>query len=128
MWVNWAPVMTVLAALLDCGFCARTPMQWLTEPNAGFTKSDQPVLPVIREGLYSFQHVNLADQRWDANSLPNGMERIIRKRKEVPEIGWGIFLSFLQERQKYWRSGTTAQQLKLLKSFCKRFTLPRLSP
>ena len=27
--------------------CARTPMQWSTEPNAGFTKSDKPVMPVI---------------------------------------------------------------------------------
>jgi maltose alpha-D-glucosyltransferase/alpha-amylase len=71
--------------------CARTPMQWSTEPNAGFTKSDEPVLPVIHDGPYSFQHVNVADQRRDPNSLLNWMERIIRMRKEVPEIGWGDF-------------------------------------
>jgi maltose alpha-D-glucosyltransferase/alpha-amylase len=71
--------------------CARTPMQWSTEPNAGFTKSDKPVLPVINDGPYSFQHVNVADQRRDPNSLLNWMERIIRMRKEVPEIGWGDF-------------------------------------
>jgi maltose alpha-D-glucosyltransferase / alpha-amylase len=71
--------------------CARTPMQWSTEPNAGFTKSDKPVLPVISDGAYSFQHVNVADQRRDPNSLLNWMERIIRMRKEVPEIGWGDF-------------------------------------
>jgi maltose alpha-D-glucosyltransferase / alpha-amylase len=71
--------------------CARTPMQWSTEPNAGFTKSEKPVLPVISDGPYSFQHVNVADQRRDPNSLLNWMERIIRMRKEVPEIGWGDF-------------------------------------
>jgi maltose alpha-D-glucosyltransferase / alpha-amylase len=71
--------------------CARTPMQWSTEPNAGFTKSDQPVLPVISDGPYAFHHVNVADQRRDPNSLLNWMERIIRMRKEVPEIGWGDF-------------------------------------
>jgi maltose alpha-D-glucosyltransferase / alpha-amylase len=71
--------------------CARTPMQWSTEPNAGFTKSDKPVLPLISDGPYSFQHVNVADQRRDPNSLLNWMERIIRMRKEVPEIGWGDF-------------------------------------
>jgi maltose alpha-D-glucosyltransferase/alpha-amylase len=71
--------------------CARTPMQWSTEPNAGFTKSDRPVLPVISDGPYGFQHVNVADQRRDPNSLLNWMERIIRMRKEVPEIGWGDF-------------------------------------
>jgi maltose alpha-D-glucosyltransferase/alpha-amylase len=71
--------------------CARTPMQWSTEPNAGFTTSDSPVLPVISDGPYSFQHINVADQRRDPNSLLNWMERIIRMRKEVPEIGWGDF-------------------------------------
>jgi maltose alpha-D-glucosyltransferase / alpha-amylase len=71
--------------------CARTPMQWSTEPNAGFTKNAKPVLPVISSGPYSFEHVNVADQRRDPNSLLNWMERIIRMRKEVPEIGWGDF-------------------------------------
>jgi maltose alpha-D-glucosyltransferase / alpha-amylase len=71
--------------------CARTPMQWSTEPNAGFTKSEHPVLPVIDHGPYSFDHVNAADQRRDPNSLLNWMERMIRMRKEVPEIGWGDF-------------------------------------
>ena len=34
--------------------CARTPMQWSTEPHGGFTKSDKSVLPVIDEGPYGF--------------------------------------------------------------------------
>ena len=34
--------------------CARTPMQWSTEPHAGFTRADKPVLPVIDDGLYGF--------------------------------------------------------------------------
>ena len=71
--------------------CARTPMQWSIEPHAGFTQSDHPILPVISDGPYSFQHVNVADQRRNPNSLLNWMERIIRMRKEVPEIGWGDF-------------------------------------
>lgn len=74
--------------------CARTPMQWSTEPNGGFTKSRKPILPVISDGAYGFEHVNVAAQRRDPNSLLNWMERIIRMRKEVPEIGWGDF-SFL---------------------------------
>jgi maltose alpha-D-glucosyltransferase/alpha-amylase len=78
--------------------CARTAMQWSTEPNGGFTKSEKPVMPIISDGPYSFQHVNVAAQRRDPNSLLNWMERLIRMRKELPEIGWGDF-SFL-------RSGT----------------------
>jgi maltose alpha-D-glucosyltransferase/alpha-amylase len=77
--------------------CARTPMQWSTEPHGGFTKCDKPVLPVIDDGVYGFEHVNVAAQRRDPNSLMNWMERIIRMRKEAPEIGWGDF-SFLATR------------------------------
>jgi maltose alpha-D-glucosyltransferase/alpha-amylase len=71
--------------------CARTPMQWSTEPHAGFTRSDEPVLPVIDDGPYGFRKINAADQRRDPESLLNWTERIIRMRKEVPEIGWGSF-------------------------------------
>ncbi len=79
--------------------CARTPMQWSTEPNAGFTKSEKPVLPVIDAGPYGFEHINVAAQRRDPDSLLNWMERIIRMRKEVPEIGWGDF-SFISAQAK----------------------------
>ena len=71
--------------------CARTPMQWSDEPNAGFTKSEKPILPVISSGPCGYEHVNAARQRRDPNSMLNWMERIIRMRKEVPEVGWGDF-------------------------------------
>ncbi|WP_250125590.1 alpha-amylase family protein [Chroococcidiopsis sp. CCMEE 29] len=70
---------------------ARTPMQWSSEPNAGFSTAlaDQLVLPVITEGEYSYKHVNVIVQRCDPKSLLNWMERAIRMRKECPEFGWG---------------------------------------
>jgi maltose alpha-D-glucosyltransferase/alpha-amylase len=71
--------------------CARTPMQWSTEPQAGFTKSAKPILPVISGGPFGFEHVNAAEQRRDPSSMLNWTERLIRMRKEVPEIGWGDF-------------------------------------
>jgi maltose alpha-D-glucosyltransferase/alpha-amylase len=71
--------------------CARTPMQWSTEPHGGFTTSDKPVVPVISEGPYGYQHVNAAVQRRDPNSMLNWIERIVRMRKEVPEVGWGEY-------------------------------------
>jgi maltose alpha-D-glucosyltransferase/alpha-amylase len=77
--------------------CARTPMQWSNEPHGGFTKSDKPIAPVISGGPYGYEHVNAAEQRRDPESLLNWIERIIRMRKEVPEIGWGDF-TFLQTR------------------------------
>jgi maltose alpha-D-glucosyltransferase/alpha-amylase len=71
--------------------CARTPMQWSTEPQAGFTDGGKPPLPVISDGPYGYEHVNAAQQRRDPNAMLNWTERIIRMRKEVPEVGWGDF-------------------------------------
>ncbi|UFZ02349.1 alpha-amylase family protein [Bradyrhizobium ontarionense] len=71
--------------------CARTAMQWSTEPQGGFTKCETSVSPVIDHGPYGYDHVNAAKQRRDPNSMLNWTERIIRMRKEVPEIGWGDF-------------------------------------
>jgi maltose alpha-D-glucosyltransferase/alpha-amylase len=71
--------------------CARTAMQWSNEPHGGFTKSDKPRVPVISGGPYSFEHINAAIQRRHPDSLLNWTERIIRMRKEVPEVGWGDF-------------------------------------
>ncbi|HEV7434375.1 MAG TPA: alpha-amylase family protein [Pseudorhizobium sp.] len=69
----------------------RTPMQWSDEPQGGFTKSDKPVAPVISKGPFGFTHINVAEQRRSPDSLLNWMERLIRMRKEVPEIGWGDY-------------------------------------
>ncbi len=67
----------------------RTPMQWSDEPHAGFTGAARPLKPVISEGPYGYHQVNVAQQRRDPNSFMNWMERMIRARKEAPEIGWG---------------------------------------
>jgi maltose alpha-D-glucosyltransferase/alpha-amylase len=71
--------------------CSRTPMQWSTEPHGGFSKAAKTILPVISEGPWSYQQINAAAQRRDPESLLNWTERIIRMRKECPEIGWGDF-------------------------------------
>jgi maltose alpha-D-glucosyltransferase/alpha-amylase len=71
--------------------CGRTPMQWSNEPHGGFTKSDTPQTPVISGGPYGYEHINAAIQRRHPQSLLNWTERIVRMRKEVPEVGWGDF-------------------------------------
>ena len=71
--------------------CARTAMQWSNEPHGGFTKNAKPHTPVIDKGPYGYQHINAAIQRRHPDSMLNWTERIIRMRKEVPEIGWGDF-------------------------------------
>jgi maltose alpha-D-glucosyltransferase/alpha-amylase len=71
--------------------CARTPMQWTSDRHGGFSTGRRTVLPVIRDEVYGYQRVNVADQRRDSESLLNWTERIIRMRKVCPEISWGDF-------------------------------------
>jgi maltose alpha-D-glucosyltransferase/alpha-amylase len=67
----------------------RTPMQWSSLPHGGFTTGRRPLRPVIDDDIYGYKRINVADQRRDPNSFLNWTERIIRTRKECPEIGWG---------------------------------------
>ncbi|GAB3165412.1 alpha-amylase family protein [Telluribacter humicola] len=67
----------------------RTPMQWSNDPQAGFSEADELIHPVIDEGPYSYQHLNVEAQKRDPHSLLNWMTSLIRLRKECPEIGWG---------------------------------------
>lgn len=69
----------------------RTPMQWCEESQGGFSTAKKTVLPVVSEGPYSYQLVNVEAQRRDPNSMLNWTERMIRLRKECPELGWGSY-------------------------------------
>ncbi|HEY0699125.1 MAG TPA: alpha-amylase family protein [Micromonospora sp.] len=69
----------------------RTPMQWSYQPNAGFSTAEpeQLVRPVISEGEFGYQKVNVTAQRGDPHSLLAWFERMIRTLREAPEIGSG---------------------------------------
>jgi maltose alpha-D-glucosyltransferase / alpha-amylase len=71
--------------------CARTPMQWTSDRHGGFSRAKRVVRPVIDDPTYGYEQVNVARQRRDPDSLLNWTERIIRNRKECPEISWGDF-------------------------------------
>lgn len=70
-------------------YAARTPMQWSHDRHGGFTTADRPIRRLVRDAVFGYRRVNVADQRRDQDSLLNWTERIIRTRKECPEIGWG---------------------------------------
>jgi maltose alpha-D-glucosyltransferase/alpha-amylase len=78
----------------------RTPMQWSEADNAGFSTAPRKKLfrPVISDGPFGYQRVNVAAQRRDPNSLLNFIERCIRMRKECPEFGRGA-LSVIETNQ-----------------------------
>jgi maltose alpha-D-glucosyltransferase / alpha-amylase len=69
----------------------RTAMQWADEPNGGFSSAPPGTLgrPVISEGEYGYSRVNVDAQQRDPGSLLHWMTRLIRVRKQCPEIGWG---------------------------------------
>lgn len=71
----------------------RSPMQWANERNGGFSTADarQLVRPVVDQEGYDPAAVNVADQREDESSLLNWMQRLIHRRRECPEIGWGAW-------------------------------------
>jgi maltose alpha-D-glucosyltransferase/alpha-amylase len=71
--------------------CARTPMQWSADRHGGFSRAKTVVRPAIDDPVYGFRKVNVADQRRDPQSLLNWTERVIRARKECPEISWGSY-------------------------------------
>jgi maltose alpha-D-glucosyltransferase/alpha-amylase len=71
-------------------FAVRTPMQWSNEPGAGYSTADPDRFPApMAEGEYGPLAINVADQRRDPDSLLNWFERLIRRRKETPELGLG---------------------------------------
>jgi trehalose synthase len=74
---------------IDGRYSVRSPMQWSDEPQAGFTTAAEPCRPLVEDGPFGFRDVNVARQRRDPHSLLNWMERLIRRRRECPELGWG---------------------------------------
>jgi maltose alpha-D-glucosyltransferase/alpha-amylase len=71
----------------------RAPMQWSAGPHGGFSAAanKKDLSRPVTEGDFGPEKVNAFDQRRDPDSLLNWMERLIRRRRETPELGWGAF-------------------------------------
>lgn len=70
----------------------RTPMQWSSEKNGGFSsaKASDLVAPLVR-GDYGPEHVNAAAAKRDPDSLFSFMAALISRYRESAELGWGEF-------------------------------------
>lgn len=66
-------------------FSVRTPMQWDSSANAGFT-TGKPFRPIIANGLYGYPVVNVNTEQQDKKSLLNFIEALIKKRANYPEM------------------------------------------
>ena len=71
----------------------RSPMQWSSGPDAGFSTAPPGDLcrPITDAPGFDAAAVNVLDQRRDEGSLLNWFERLIRRRRESPEIGHGRY-------------------------------------
>jgi maltose alpha-D-glucosyltransferase/alpha-amylase len=69
----------------------RTPMQWTSDRNAGFSRADPARLysPPISDPVYGYQGVNVEAQQRSQSSLLNWMKRLIRVRQQNPVFGRG---------------------------------------
>ncbi|MCL6646900.1 MAG: maltose alpha-D-glucosyltransferase [Chloroflexi bacterium] len=69
----------------------RTPMQWSSDRNAGFSEANeqQLYLPVIVDPEYHYQAVNVAVQQKNPQSLLNWMKQIIALRKRFRAFSRG---------------------------------------
>ena len=74
----------------------RTPMQWSSDRNAGFSRTEPArlYLPPIMDPVYGYESVNVEAQSRSAGSLLNWMKRIISVRKAHRAFGRGT-LEFL---------------------------------
>ncbi|WP_109487636.1 maltose alpha-D-glucosyltransferase [Occallatibacter savannae] len=74
----------------------RTPMQWTSDRNAGFSRCDPARLyfPVIMDPIYGYQVVNVEAQQADQSSLLQWTRNMIALRKLFQVFGRGS-LSFL---------------------------------
>ena len=71
----------------------RTPMQWSTDRNAGFSDADSAALysPVIVDPPYGFQGINVMAQERTSTSLLRWMRRLIAVRREFKAFGRGTW-------------------------------------
>jgi maltose alpha-D-glucosyltransferase/alpha-amylase len=77
---------------IDGRLSVRSPMQWSDERHGGFStvgKASALRRPVVDDERFGPAAVNVARQRRDDGSLLNWFERLIRRRRECPEIGFG---------------------------------------
>jgi trehalose synthase len=77
---------------IDGRLAVRSPMQWSPGPTAGFSPATDPEVlcrPVTTADGFGADAVNVASQQRDDGSLLNWFERLLRRRRQCPELGMG---------------------------------------
>ena len=87
----------------------RTPMQWSSDRNAGFSRADPARLyfPVIMDPVYGYEAINVEAQERSPFSLLHWMKRMIALRRQHPVFGRGS-IEFIRDRQPQGARPTSA--------------------
>jgi maltose alpha-D-glucosyltransferase/alpha-amylase len=69
----------------------RTPMQWTSDRNSGFSRADYARLyaPVIADPVYGYQSINVEAQERTRSSMLNWVKRLLRVRQRYPAFAMG---------------------------------------
>lgn len=75
---------------LEGRLATRSTMQWSDRPGGGFGPADgEPSRRSAPDGPFGPEHVNVAAQRADPESLLNWVSGAVRTRRQIPELGAG---------------------------------------
>jgi maltose alpha-D-glucosyltransferase/alpha-amylase len=80
----------------------RTPMQWSSDRNAGFSRADPAALylPLLMDPVYGFQAVNVEAQERVSTSLLQWLRRLLQVRKQHPVFGIGDYEPLYPENRR----------------------------
>ncbi|MBN1201505.1 MAG: maltose alpha-D-glucosyltransferase [Anaerolineae bacterium] len=84
----------------------RTPMQWNSSNNAGFSNAAQLYEPVLNDPVFGYELVNVEQQQADPGSLWHTIRHVLEVRKRHKVFGRGTFAFALPENEgllAYWR-------------------------
>ncbi|MCQ2480683.1 MAG: alpha-glucosidase [Clostridia bacterium] len=76
--------------------CARTPVQWSAEKNAGFTSADEPWFVINK----NYKEVNVEAAEKDPNSILNYYRKLLKFRKENEVVIYGDFKQYYANSNK----------------------------
>jgi maltose alpha-D-glucosyltransferase/alpha-amylase len=84
----------------------RTPMQWDSSHNAGFSGAGALYEAVLDDDIYGYRRINVAQEQADPNSLWHAIRHMLIVRKQWRAFGRGTFEFALPDNEailSYWR-------------------------
>lgn len=94
----------------------RTPMQWSSERNGGFSsaRKDRLFLPMISEGEFNYEQVNVAAQNEDPASFLHWMQKILRIRRQCSSLGVGTGATIKTDQPAVFAHCCTSDEEQLI--------------